>query len=128
MENNKTSFHKFMDATQGVKVDLALVDELKTRIEETKQKIDAIKKSEKDLLDLFDTASRFADKLDFEYRNGASLSNVITKSIDRTKALAKELGIDANSLAEIKQVLSLQQELEKAIMKAESTIKAYRSL
>jgi hypothetical protein len=28
MENNKTSFHKFMDATQGVKVEFALLDEL----------------------------------------------------------------------------------------------------
>ncbi len=28
MENNKTSFHKFMDATKGVKVEMALLDDL----------------------------------------------------------------------------------------------------
>ena len=109
-------------------INLALVDELKTRIDEAKQKIDAVKKSEKDLLNIFDTASRFADKLDSEFRNGTSLSNVISKSIDRTSTLAKQLGIDVNSLSEVKQVLALQQELEKAMMKAESTLKAYRSL
>ena len=29
MENKKTSFHKFMEATSGVKVELSIVDDLK---------------------------------------------------------------------------------------------------
>jgi hypothetical protein len=32
MENNKTSFHKFMDATQGVNVEFSLIDDIKSKI------------------------------------------------------------------------------------------------
>jgi hypothetical protein len=33
MENNKTSFHKFMDATQGVKVELGLIEDINAQLQ-----------------------------------------------------------------------------------------------
>lgn len=125
---NKTSFHKFMDATSGVKVEFALIDEVKTKISEAKIQINNLKQREKALEDLFDSAAKLATQLQDEFRVGTSLSNVITKAVDRTNVAAKELGVDAKNLAEVKEVLGLQQELEKALLRVEQTIKAYRSL
>lgn len=111
-----------------IKTDLALIDEVKARITDVKQKIASVKQSEKALLDLFDTASKLANQLETEFGTGTSLSNVVTKAVDRTETAAKQLGVNSSTIAEVKEVLSLQQELEKALMKAESTLKAYRSL
>lgn len=113
---------------KAIKMELALIDEVKTRITEVKQKITSVKQSEKALLDLFDTASKLASQLQTEFSSGTSVSNVVTKSVDRTKQVASQLGVNASNLPEIKQVLELQQQLEKALMSAEQTLKAYRSL
>lgn len=115
-------------ASKPVKVELALVDELKTRIAESKDRIDSLKRSEKVLLDLFDTAAKLANNLQDEYGFSMSLNNVIDRSIERIQVAAKELGVDFNSINEVKQLQSIQQELLKTAMKAESTLKAYRSL
>ena len=125
---NKTSFHKFMDATNVVKMEFALIDEVKTKISEAKIQISNLKQREKALEDLFDSAAKLATQLEDEFRVGTSLSNVITKAVDRTNVAAKELGVDAKNLVEVKEVLGLQQELERALLKVEQTIKAYRSL
>jgi hypothetical protein len=111
-----------------IKTDLALIDEVKARISETKSKIDEVKRSEKALLDLFDTAAKLGNNLESEFRFGTSLSNAINQAVQRTEAAAKQLGVNPSNISEIKQVLSLQQELEKALIKAEQTLKAYRSL
>ena len=111
-----------------IKTDLALIDEVKARISETKSKIDEVKRSEKALLDLFDTAAKLGNNLESEFRFATSLSNAINQAVQRTEAAAKQLGVNPSNISEIKQVLSLQQELEKALQKAEQTLKAYRSL
>jgi flavin-binding protein dodecin len=92
-------------------------------------KIDEVKRSEKALLDLFDTAAKLGNNLESEFRFGTSLSNAINQAVQRTEAAAKQLGVNPSNISEIKQVFpSLQQELEKALQKAEQTLKAYRSL
>jgi archaellum component FlaC len=115
-------------ASKPVKVELALVDELKTRIAESKQAIASVKQSEKALLDLFDTAAKFASDLQSEYGVSMSLNNVIDRSIERIQVAAKELGVDFNSINEVKQLQSIQQELLKSLSSADGTLKAYRSL
>jgi hypothetical protein len=125
--NTKQSIYNIL-ASKPVKVELALVDELKTRIAESKKAIDSVKRSEKALLDLFDTAAKFASDLQSEYGVSTSLNNVIDRSIERTQIAAKELGVDFNSINEVKQLQSIQQELLKSLLSAEGTLKAYRSL
>jgi hypothetical protein len=115
-------------ASKPVKVELALVDELKTRIAESKKAIASVKQSEKALLDLFDTAAKFASDLQSEYGVSMSLNNVIDRSIERIQVAAKELGVDFNSINEVKQLQSIQQELLKSLSSADGTLKAYRSL
>jgi predicted YcjX-like family ATPase len=115
-------------ASKPVKVELALVDELKTRIAESKQAIASVKQSEKALLDLFDAAAKFASDLQSEYGVSMSLNNVIDRSIERIQVAAKELGVDFNSINEVKQLQSIQQELLKSLSSADGTLKAYRSL
>jgi len=41
---------------------------------------------------------------------------------------AKELGVDFNSINEVKQLKAIQQELLKYVLSAEGTLRAYRSL
>jgi hypothetical protein len=125
--NTKQSIYNIL-ASKPVKVELALVDELKTRIAESKKAIASVKQSEKALLDLFDTAAKFASDLQSEYGVSMSLNNVIDRSIERTQIAAKELGVDFNSINEVKQLQSIQQELLKSLLSAEGTLKAYRSL
>jgi hypothetical protein len=57
-----------------------------------------------------------------------SLNNVIDRSIERIQVAAKELGVDFNSINEVKQLQSIQQELLKSLSSADGTLKAYRSL
>lgn len=126
--SKQTIYNILAAKAEPVKVELALVDELKTRIIESKDRIDSLKRSEKVLLDLFDTAAKFANDLQNEYGFSMSLNNVIERSIERAQIAAKELGVDFNSIKEVKQLQSIQQELLKTVMKAELTLKAYRSL
>lgn len=126
--SKQTIYNILAAKAEPIKVELALVDELKTRIAESKKAIDSIKQSEKALLDLFDTATKLANNLQSDYGSSMSLNNVIDRSIERIQVAAKELGVDFNSINEVKQLQSIQQELLKTAMKAELTLKAYRSL
>ena len=110
------------------KVELSLVSELVTRVQESKERVNSLRAAEVKLLNIFDEAARLAKDLDAEYAFVNSLTKVITNSIDRTETAAKELGLDVNSIKEIKDIKAAEQDLLNALMKAESTIKAYRSL
>ena len=120
-------FAKF-SAQEPMKVEFSLVTELITRVQESKERVKSLRDAETKLLNIFDEASRLAKDLDSEYAFANSLTKVITNSIDRTEVSAKELGLDVNSIKEIKDVKAAEQELLTALMKAESTIKAYKSL
>lgn len=120
-------FAKF-SAQEPMKVEFSLVTELITRVQESKERVKSLRDAEAKLLNIFDEASRLAKDLDSEYAFANSLTKVITNSIDRTEVSAKELGLDVNSIKEIKDVKAAEQELLTALMKAESTIKAYQSL
>ena len=111
-----------------MKVEFSLVSELITRVQESKERIKSLRDAEVKLLNIFDEASRLAKDLDSEYAFANSLTKVITNSIDRTEVAAKELGLDVNSIKEIKDIKSAEQDLLTALIKAESTIKAYQSL
>ena len=126
--SKQSIYNMLASKAEPVKVELALVDELKTRLAESKKAIASVKQSEKALLDLFDTAAKFASDLQSEYGVSMSLNNVIDRSIERTQIAAKELGVDFNSINEVKQLQSIQQELLKSLLSAEGTLKAYRSL
>jgi hypothetical protein len=120
-------FAKF-SAQEPMKVEFSLVSELITRVQESKERVKSLRDAEVKLLNIFDEASRLAKDLDSEYAFANSLTKVITNSIDRTEVAAKELGLDINSIKEIKDVKAAEQDLLTALMKAESTIKAYQSL
>ena len=117
-----------LSAQEPMKVEFSLVTELITRVQESKERVKSLRDAEAKLLNIFDEASRLAKDLDSEYAFANSLTKVITNSIDRTEVSAKELGLDVNSIKEIKDVKAAEQELLTALMKAESTIKAYQSL
>jgi hypothetical protein len=120
-------FAKF-SAQEPMKVEFSLVSELITRVQESKERVKSLRDAEVKLLNIFDEAARLAKDLDSEYAFANSLTKVITNSIDRTEVAAKELGLDVNSIKEIKDIKSAEQDLLTALIKAESTIKAYQSL
>ena len=124
---SKQSIYNML-ASKAVKVELSLVSELITRVQESKEKIKSLRDAEVKLFNIFDEANRLAKDLDVEYGGALSLTYVITKSIERTEVAAKELGLDVNSIKEIKDVKAAEQDLLTAISKADNTIKAYRSL
>jgi hypothetical protein len=117
-----------LSAQEPMKVEFSLVSELITRVQESKERVKSLRDAEVKLLNIFDEASRLAKVLDTEYAVANSLTKVITNAIDRTEVSAKELGLDVNSIKEIKDVKAAEQDLLTALIKAESTIKAYQSL
>ena len=81
MENNKTSFHKFMDATQGVKVEFGKVQD----IEQLYQKGKA----------LIDEANADKQKLRSKYSNALVILELnIDGQIQNALKAAKELGAE----------------------------------
>ena len=120
-------FAKF-SAQEPMKVEFSLVSELITRVQESKEKVKSLRDAEVKLLNIFDEASRLAKVLDTEYAVANSLTKVITNANDRTEVSAKELGLDVNSIKEIKDVKAAEQDLLTAITKAKNTINAYQSL
>ena len=120
-------FAKF-SAQEPMKVEFSLVSELITRVQESKERVKSLRDAEVKLLNIFDEASRLAKVLDTEYAVANSLTKVITNAIDRTEVSAKELGLDVNSIKEIKDVKAAEQDLLTAITKAKNTINAYQSL
>jgi hypothetical protein len=125
---SKQTVYNILASAKPVKVELSLVSELITRVQESKEKVKSLRDAEVKLFNLFDEANRLAEDLDVEYGSALSLTYVITKSIERTEVAAKELGLDVNSIKEIKDVKAAEQDLLTAISKADNTIKAYRSL
>jgi flagellar biosynthesis regulator FlaF len=131
----KTSYEKFMASSAvqeisnvelaSVKVDLALLDDVKARIDEARKRISDLKTAEKLVLDLIANASKFQSKLESEYGFANSLSTVIENALSRAEKSAKELGVDPNGIAEIKQLKTLAQQLDKAIIDADSTLAKY---
>jgi hypothetical protein len=124
---SKQSIYNML-ASKAVKVEFSLVSELITRVQESKERVKSLRDAEVKLLNIFDEAARLAKILDVEYAVANSLTKVITNAIDRTEVSAKELGLDVNSIKEIKDIKSAEQDLLTALMKAKNTINAYRSL
>jgi cell fate (sporulation/competence/biofilm development) regulator YlbF (YheA/YmcA/DUF963 family) len=127
MSTTKRVFEK-LSAQEPMKVEFSLVSELITRVKESKEKVKSLRDAEVKLLNIFDEVARLAKDLDFEYGTALSMTNVIARSIERTEVAAKELGLDVNSIKEIKDVQAAEQDLLTAIMKAKNTINAYRSI
>lgn len=112
----------------SMKVELSLVSELITRVQESKAQAKSLRDAELKLMDIFDEASRLSENLNNEYGFALSLTSVITASIDRVETAAKELGLDLNSIKEIKDIKSAEQDLLTAMGKAKNTINAYQSI
>jgi cell fate (sporulation/competence/biofilm development) regulator YlbF (YheA/YmcA/DUF963 family) len=127
MSTTKRVFAK-LSAQEPMKVEFSLVNELITRVQESKEKVKSLRDAEVKLLNIFDEVARLAKDLDFEYGTALSMTNVIARSIERTEVAAKELGLDVNSIKEIKDVKAAEQDLLTAITKAKNTINAYQSL
>jgi cell fate (sporulation/competence/biofilm development) regulator YlbF (YheA/YmcA/DUF963 family) len=127
MSTTKRVFAK-LSAQEPMKVEFSLVSELITRVQESKEKVKSLRDAEVKLLNIFDEVARLAKDLDVEYGSALSMTNVIARSIERTEVAAKELGLDVNSIKEIKDVQAAEQDLLTAIMKAKNTINAYQSL
>ena len=121
----KTSFHKFMASNAVKKVNLSLLDDVKSRIDESKIRIKDLKAAEKAVLDLIENANKFQEKLQDEYGFANSLSVVVENALARAEKSAKELGLDPNSITEIKQLKSIEQELLNAIISADETRSKY---
>jgi chromosome segregation ATPase len=114
-----------MAQKKAIKVEFALLDEAKTKITEAKQQLASLKAANKAMQDLFQNAEKFSDKLNDEYGFANSLTVVIQNAIARTEKAAKDLGIDVNAIAEIKELKSLLQQLDKEIVNADSTRQLY---
>jgi hypothetical protein len=90
MENNKTSFHKFMDATKGVKVEFALIDEVKNKRDIAASNIVRLKgKMKSDAMEFDKWITQLVESMD-----------EMTKLIQQ----AKDLGADST----VKQLESLK--------------------
>ena len=79
---NKTSFHKFMHATSGVKVELALIDDLnaiKTQAYNATRKL-----------------YRYKGEMQNDIVNAEKFINQFEDVIKKMKAAAKELGTEIN--------------------------------
>jgi hypothetical protein len=113
---------------KGYKIDLALLDEVKTQIETATKQTDVIAKAEQDLYRIFDTAKKIADNLEQQHNYGNPINLMIDKSIDRLKQSTKELGIDINSLPEVKKLQQVQQTLLKTMASAKSAVDAYKTI
>jgi len=87
---NKTSFHKFMDATNPVKIELALVDEFNKLYQDA---INAQAKSETMIVDYNEMASKISSLLN---QVGQSYLRANAKFADVEQA-AKDLGVEVSS-------------------------------
>ncbi len=93
MENNKTSFHKFMDATKGVKVDLALVDEADKIIQEAvvaRKELIAFTQELNKISSLIDKALARAKDAEGVYEKGVSIGYKLASQMEN-------LGIEPRS-------------------------------
>lgn len=107
MENKKTSFHKFMDATSGVKVELSIIDDLKkvsaqlnTRALELLSEIDNIKQSKQRAISAYNTLLKQRSDLELIVRN---YNNA-----------AKELGMTTQEFPEVAKAKNTMTEAMKA--------------
>jgi L-ribulose-5-phosphate 3-epimerase UlaE len=120
MENNKTSFHKFMDATQGVKVELALADDIRIMInalnaqksiddeitQKTVQILRPLQSLKKDAIDRFQTN----EKIIQSSKTKIQLANDLLKKAEQ---IAKELGVATTALNGYDEISKLIAILEK---------------
>lgn len=128
MNKQQKIFNILAKEQKPMKVELSLVSELITHVQESKERIKSLRSAEVKLFNIFDEAERLAKDLNAEYGFALSLENVIDKSISRVEEAAKEIGLDLNSIKELKDLQAAEQELLKAIGSANDTIRAYRSL
>lgn len=103
---NKTSFHKFMDATSGVKVELALIDDAKAIVNElTKQSAELSQES----LAILSAKNKLSQKIDKLRQSVGPAKKIVA---DYNKQL-KDLGVTEPT--------SIVNTLEVAIEKAVKT-------
>ena len=99
MENNKTSFHKFMDATQGVNVELALMDDIKALIGKYKSLDDAMKTQSGKA---FTAVKTYQESVLAAYQNAQNAIDLIIVLDNKSK----ELGLPDSGLGGYKKELS----------------------
>lgn len=103
---------------KGIKIEMSLIDDVKSKIIESKNRITSLKSAQKSVIDYMQQAQKITEKLTDEYRFADSLSAVVETSINNTEASLKELGIPATSIAELKELKSLHQQLLTVIVEA----------
>jgi hypothetical protein len=99
MENNKTSFHKFMDATQGVNVELGLMDDIKSLIGKYKSLDDAIKTQSGKA---FTAVKTYQESVLAAYQNAQNAIDLIIVLDNKSK----ELGLPDSGMGGYKKELS----------------------
>jgi len=99
MENNKTSFHKFMDATKGVNVELALIDDIKALIGKYKSLDNAIKTQNGKA---FTAVKAYQESVLASYQNAKNAVDLI----DQLDKKSKELGLPDSGMGGYKKELS----------------------
>ena len=98
---NKTSFHKFMDATSGVKVEMALIDDINSQATAVRAKLEGILKATRPLI---------AKSGEVERDSLAAL-----KLIASAKQQAKALGVDIKQFIDIEDKLKNNVRVAKAL-------------
>jgi hypothetical protein len=107
MENNKTSFHKFMDATNAVKIELGVIQDIDADMGTVSESLRSIRKG---LLQIESLIVKNADAL-----------KVAGQAISKVQGAAKEIGADS-VLAEAQKRADLHKNLTNTVNKTLSQI------
>lgn len=111
---NKTSFHKFMEATSGVKVELSIVDDLKKVISIAekhvtlqKQNFGKSAKVKKAQEEYYIFWHKIFDEIQNAKENSESIKGQLSKYISTFENSAKDLGINPSTIQEYSIAVSL---------------------
>lgn len=114
MENKKTSFHKFMDATSGVKVELSVIDDLKKVIsiaekhialqKENFGKSAKVKKAQEEYYIFW---NKIFDEIQNAKEDSESIKGQLSKYILTFENSSKDLGINPSTIKEYSAAMAL---------------------
>jgi hypothetical protein len=111
---------------KGIKVNLALIDDVKARIEETKTRLATLSTAFKNMNQIVQNFEKAKINLNDEYGFANSLTTVNENALKRTVDAAKLLGLDPNSIAEVKQLQTIEQSLFKLLIEADKVRQKYK--
>jgi hypothetical protein len=111
---------------KGIKIEFALLDDVKARIEETKTRLATLSTAYKNMNQVVQNFEKAKSNLNDEYAFANSLTTVNANALKRTVDAAKLLGLDPNAIAEVKQLQTAEQSLFKLLIDADKLRQKYK--